>query len=135
MFSCNATVGLVSRSAFAGNGHTGALSNGLVVLRPDKLGGFADLTGLQGQEDVSSLLIHTGYNLFGVWKDNTRKKHSDVKAQPAERLWNVVFWLAVTWQSSGTDWLRQLGGFSNTVVIGSSHPEKVGLSFLQAADL
>lgn len=47
MFSCYTTMGMVSRSAFAGDGHTGALSNGLVVLGPDELGGFADLTGLQ----------------------------------------------------------------------------------------
>lgn len=59
-------LGTISRSAFAANSHTGALSNGLVVLGPDELGGFADLASLQGQEDVSSLLIHAGLNLFGA---------------------------------------------------------------------
>lgn len=59
-------MGMVSRSAFAGDGHTGALSNRLVVLGPYELGGFADLAGLQGQEDVSSLLVHAGLNLFGA---------------------------------------------------------------------
>lgn len=59
-------MGMVLRSAFAGDGNTGALSNGLVVLGPDKLGGFADLAGLQGQEDVSSFIVHAGLNLFGA---------------------------------------------------------------------
>lgn len=66
MFSYYATMGTVLRSAFAGNGHTRALSNGLVVLGPDELGGFADLASLQGQEDISSLLVHTGLNLLGA---------------------------------------------------------------------
>lgn len=59
---------MVSRSAFAGDGHTGALSDGLVVLGPHELGRLADLAGLQGQEDVSGLLVHTGHDLFGAWK-------------------------------------------------------------------
>lgn len=58
----------VSRSAFAGDGHTGALSDGLVVLGPQELGCLADLAGLQGQEDVSGLLVHAGHDLFGAWK-------------------------------------------------------------------
>lgn len=37
LFSSHAATGMVSRSAFVGDGHTGALSDGLVVLGPDKL--------------------------------------------------------------------------------------------------
>lgn len=63
----------VLRSAFAGDGHTGALSDGLVVLGPHELGRLADLAGLQGQEDVSGLLVHAGHDLFGAWKTRNTK--------------------------------------------------------------
>lgn len=76
--------GSALRSAFAGGGHTGALSNGLVVLGPHELGRLADLAGLQGQEDVSGLLVHAGHDLFGAWKTwNTKpsllRNHTNIQ--------------------------------------------------------
>lgn len=52
------------RPALCCHRHSGAVADWLVVLGPHKLGCLTDLTGFKGEEDVSSLLIHTGNNFF-----------------------------------------------------------------------
>lgn len=52
------------RPALCRHGHPGAVANWPVVLGPHERGSLADLTGFEGQKDVSSVLVHAGNNLL-----------------------------------------------------------------------